>query len=85
MLKISSEGTRPWRYLTGPDVYFNAFDLSVVLISFALIGSNNNSTVSIVRLIRLVRLLTLIKGIPALRAIVVGLIQGDRAWGQGQG
>ena len=29
-----------------------------------------------VRLIRLVRLLTLVRGIPALRVIIVGLIQG---------
>jgi hypothetical protein len=48
----------------------------IVVASFAFLGNNNGGAVGALRMMRLIRLLTFIKGVPQLRVIISGLIQG---------
>ena len=43
---------------------------------FAFIGNSNGGAIGTLRLLRLLRILTFIKGVPQLRVILSGLVQG---------
>lgn len=74
VLKIVSEGPEPIRYFTDPENgRFNTLDFLIVTAGYALIGVDSGSAVGVLRMLRLVRLLTFIKGVPQLRAIIIGL------------
>mmetsp|Transcript_27369 Transcript_27369/g.47652 ORF Transcript_27369/g.47652 Transcript_27369/m.47652 type:complete len:279 (-) Transcript_27369:80-916(-) len=79
MLKLLSESTRPWEFFQGDDGFFNTFDFGVVVVSCVFFGSESSQAVVIVRLVRLLRLLSLVRGIPELRVIIIGLVQGIAA------
>jgi hypothetical protein len=55
---------------------FNTFDFVIVVAGFAFIDSNSGGAVGALRMMRLVRILTFVKGVPQLRVIITGLIQG---------
>ena len=56
--KIVAEGSRPLRYLTGPEAGINTFDGTIVILSFALMGGGGGAVVlPVLRLARLVKLL----------------------------
>jgi len=55
---------------------FNTFDFIIVVAGFAFIDSNSGGAVGALRMMRLVRILTFVKGVPQLRVIITGLIQG---------
>ena len=55
---------------------FNTFDFVIVIAGFAFIGNTNVGAVRALRMMRLLRLLTFVKGVPQLRVILSGLIQG---------
>jgi voltage-gated sodium channel len=80
ILKLLAEGFEPWMYfLDRNDGYFNTFDFVVVACSIAFLGDSNGQTISFLRMLRLLRLLTFVKGVPQLRIIVAGLIQGVKS------
>ena len=77
LLKIVSCAYKPLLYFTDPDDgSFNTFDFVIVVASLAFMGNSNSGAIGGLRMLRLVRLLTFIKGVPQLRVIIVGLVQG---------
>jgi hypothetical protein len=77
-LKIVAEAYEPWQYFADEeDGYFNCFDFGIVAIGYVFMSIGQSSAaVGALRTLRLIRLLTFIKGVPQLRVIVTGLIQG---------
>ena len=74
--KMISFGEEPHRFFTDPDDgAFNTFDLVIVIVSYATMGSSGGA-VSVLRLLRLVKLMN---KLPALREILLGLIAGVKA------
>ena len=80
MAKLITEAYYPECYFTDAEEgAFNVLDFSIVVLSFAFMGTSEGSMIGALRLLRLLRLLTFIKGVPQLRVIVVGLLSGLRS------
>ena len=80
VLKIVAEAHKPHQYfVSNDDGPFNCFDFSIVVLSYAFMGSAESSAIGGLRLLRLIRLLTFVKNVPQLRVIIVGLITGLRS------
>jgi hypothetical protein len=74
--KLVSFGERPIKFFTDPDDgAFNTFDLTIVVVSYATMGSSGGG-VAVMRLLRLVKLMN---KLPALREILLGLVAGVQA------
>ncbi|CAM9279328.1 unnamed protein product, partial [Heterosigma akashiwo] len=75
LVKIIGEGSKPYRYFTGPEWRWNTFDFVLVLfcMPFFPVGSGG---VSFLRLLRLLRVTKLFKKVPQLQILVGGMIQG---------
>ena len=50
-----------------------------MLLSWAFVGNSSGSAIGFLRMLRLVRLLIFIKGVPQLRVIVLGLLEGFKS------
>ena len=75
-VKLVACGEHVDRFFTDPDDgAFNTFDLTIVLVSYATMGSSGGG----VAVLRLLRLLKLMNKLPALREILLGLIAGVKA------
>ena len=75
-MKIHMEGTAPWRFLTGDEWRWNAFDFVVVVLCYPFAASLTGGNAAVLRLMRLARLMKLLKKIPQLQMIVMGLAGG---------
>ena len=75
--KIVAEGSRPLRYLTGPEAGINTFDGTIVILSFALMGGGGGAVV--LPVLRLARLVKLLNRTPETRRVLYGIIAGFRA------
>ena len=76
VVKLVSFGLKPMHFFTDPDDgAFNTFDLAIVILSYATMGSGGGG-LSVLRLLRLVKLMN---KLPALREILLGLIAGVKA------
>lgn len=84
-VKIVAEGTKPWRFVMGPNGSWNFVDFFIVLVCMPKISDifgNSSPTVRLVsRLFRLMRVGKIIQQIPALQVIVRGLIGGLKSIG----
>ena len=77
VLKVVSFGVHPMQYFHDVNEgAFNTFDLLIVLLSYALLGSNHDSLVLFCRLLRCVKIMS---KLPQLRVILMGLVAGMRA------
>jgi len=77
VLKVIAEGFEPWFYFTSPsDGSINTMDFTIVFLGYGFMLLANPTMSGVVRLLRLIRLLTFVKGVPQLRVIVSGLVNG---------
>jgi hypothetical protein len=78
-LKLIAEAWHPLRYFQDPENgTFNSFDLTIVVIGWAL-ASLGGGAIGALRMLRLVRLLTFIKSVKQLRVIISGLLTGMKS------
>ena len=69
VIKVGSEGAKPWRYFLDP---WNVFDFLIVAICFMPLDAQY---VTVLRLARLLRVLKLVNALPELRIIVSALLK----------
>lgn len=75
VVKLVACGERPSIFFTCDDGLFNAFDLGIVVASFATINRDDH----IVSLFRLSQLVKILRRLPALKGILLGLVAGIKA------
>lgn len=75
LLKVSAEGSKPWRYFHD---YWNVFDF-IIIATFFLPLENNYLVV--LRLVRLLRVLKLIRSLPRLQILVGALLKSVPSMG----
>jgi len=75
LIKMIGEGTRPYRYFTGPDWRWNNFDFVIVLLCMPFFPLGGGG-VAFLRLLRLLRVTKLFKKVPQLQMLVGGMAQG---------
>lgn len=79
VLKMLSEGLRPWMYFANEEYLWNWFDFWIVVLCMpgwdAILGGDSGP-VALLRLMRLMRVAKIIKKIPQLQMIIMGLVGG---------
>lgn len=82
VLKMLSEGLRPWMYFANEEYLWNWFDFWIVVLCMpgwdAILGGDSGP-VALLRLMRLMRVAKIIKKIPQLQMIIMGLVGGLRS------
>ena len=77
LLKILSEGLRPYMYFIGPEWRWNNFDFAIVFLSLPFMRAIfGGGYAQMLRLVRLARMGKLIRKIPPLQRIVRGIAGG---------
>ena len=69
VVKMGSEGGKPWRYFKDP---WNVFDFAIVAVCFMPVDAQ---FVTVLRLARLLRVLKLVRALPELRILVSALLK----------
>ncbi|MEL6178743.1 MAG: ion transporter, partial [Myxococcota bacterium] len=75
VVKVGSEGKRPWRYFFDP---WNIFDFLIVAVCFLPIDAQY---VAVLRLARLLRVLKLVRALPQLQILVSALLKSIPSMG----
>ena len=75
VIKVISEGKKPWRYFSDA---WNVFDFIIVAAVFLPFGG---SSIAILRLLRLLRVLKLVKALPKLQMLVGALLKSIPSMG----
>ncbi|MBJ96322.1 MAG: potassium transporter [Rickettsiales bacterium] len=69
LIKMGSQGSRPWRYFLDP---WNVFDFIIVAVCFL---PGETSFAAVLRLARLLRVLKLVRALPRLQVLVSALLK----------
>ena len=75
VIKMGSEGRRPWRYFQDP---WNVFDFIIVAVCFMPVDAQY---VAVLRLARLLRVLKLVRALPKLQILVSALLKSIPSMG----
>jgi len=82
VIKVVSEGKKPWLYFVGKEWRWNNFDFAIVVLCMPMWGNTfRGGSVAILRLLRLMRVMKIVEKIPQLQIIVMGLIGGLKSVG----
>ena len=79
ILKMVSEGLRPYMYFFNEEWHWNNFDFWIVVLCLPIwepVLGGDSGPVALLRLMRLARVAKIIKKIPQLQMIIMGLVGG---------